>query len=304
MTKLLLSIIIFSFVFWSCESQKKEPSIVELNNQIIDILSQSEGDFAVAFKHLKSEDTLYINANQSFHAASTMKTPVMIELYKQAQSGKISLEDSLIVKDEFKSIVDGSPFSMSMGDDSEDGLYGLMGSKVSIRELMYQMITKSSNLATNMLIELVGAGNVMLTLKEMGANDMQVLRGVEDIKAFDKGMNNTTTAFDLMLIYEALGQGAVVSKEASDEMIEVLLNQQFNEIIPANLPDEVKVAHKTGSITGVQHDSGLIITPNGDRYVLVLLSKNLEDTQEGINLMSQVSKVIYDHVQLNHPSTH
>ena len=276
---------------------------MELNNQIIDILSQSEGDFAVAFKHLNSGDTLFINANHSFHAASTMKTPVMIELFKQAQSGKISLEDSLVVKDEFTSIVDGSPFTMSMGDDSEDGLYALMGGKVSIRELMYQMITKSSNLATNMLIELVGAGNVMLTLKEMGANDMQVLRGVEDIKAFDKGMNNTTTAFDLMLIYEALGQGAVVSKEASDEMIEVLLNQQFNEIIPANLPDGVKVAHKTGSITGVQHDSGLIITPNGDKYVLVLLSKNLDDTEEGINLMAQVSKEIYNYVQLNQSST-
>jgi beta-lactamase class A len=302
MTKLLFSTIIFSFVFWSCDSQKKEPAIVELNNQIIDILSQSEGDFAVAFKHLTSGDTLFINANQSFHAASTMKTPVMIELYKQAQSGKISLEDSLIVKDEFQSIADGSSFTMRMDDDSEDGLYAHMGSKVTIRELMYQMITKSSNLATNMLIELAGAGNVMLTLKEMGANDMQVLRGVEDIKAFDKGMNNTTTAFDLMLIYEALGQGAVVSKEASDEMVVVLLSQQFNEIIPANLPDEVKVAHKTGSITGVQHDSGLIITPNGDKYVLVLLSKNLEDTEEGINLMAQVSKEIYDYVQLNQSS--
>lgn len=302
MTRLLLSIIIFSFVFWSCDSREKEPDIVELNNQIIDILSQSEGDFAVAFKHLKSGDTLYINANQSFHAASTMKTPVMIELYKQAQSGKISLDDSLIVKDEFTSIVDGSPFTMSMGDDSEDGLYALMGRKVSIRELMYQMITKSSNLATNMLIELVGAGNVMHTLKEMGANDIQVLRGVEDIKAFDQGMNNTTTAFDLMLIFEALGQGTVVSKEASEEMVEILLNQQFNEIIPANLPDEVKVAHKTGSITGVQHDSGLIITPDGDKYVLVLLSKNLEDTQEGIDLMAQVSREVYHYVELNQSS--
>ena len=270
-----------------------------LNQQITELLGESDGDFAVAFKDLTSGDSLYLNAHQSFHAASTMKTPVMIELYKQSAAGIFSLDDYLIVTTEFKSIVDGSIYSMNIGDDSEDGLYSKIGSKVTIRELLYQMITKSSNLATNMLIELVGADQVTATMLALGANDILVLRGVEDIKAFDKGLNNTTTAYDLMLIMEAIATGRAVSQEVSTEMEGILLDQQFNKIIPAKLPENVRVAHKTGSITGVQHDSGIVILPNGNKYVLVLLSKNLTNVDQGVSLMSEVSRLIYNYVQAN-----
>jgi len=163
-------------------------------------------------------------------------------------------------------------------------------------ELVYDMIIVSSNLATNIIIELVDAKKVTQSMRDLGAKDIQVMRGVEDDKAFAQGLNNTVTAYDLMLIFEKMANGETVSKQASDAMIDILLDQKFNTIIPAKLPADVKVAHKTGSITGVHHDSGIVFLPDGRKYVLVILSKNLEDEEAATDGMASVSEIIYRHV--------
>lgn len=270
-------------------------SIETLRQQMMDEISRSKGLFAVAFKDLSSGKTVLINEKISLHAASTMKTPVLIEIFKQAKEKKFSLDDSLEVKNTFSSIVDGSPFSLDSADDSETELYRAIGQKRTIAFLAYQMIILSSNLATNMMIELVKAENVMKTLKSMGVNDMQVLRGVEDTKAFEKGMNNTTTAYDQMLLMEKIATGKVVSKKACKKMVDILLDQKFKSVIPARLPADVKVAHKTGSITGIQHDAGIVYLPNGKKYVLILLSKYEGDVNDAIETMAQISRMVYDY---------
>ena len=256
-------------------------------------LKSVEGEFAVAFKDLQTGKTLFINEKVNFHAASTMKTPVMIEVFKQAKAGKFKLTDSILVKNEFKSIVDGSLYRLDISDDSGDGMYKKIGQKMTIYELTYQMIIVSSNLATNILIDLVDAKNANASMRKLGANDIQVLRGVEDQKAFDKGLSNSVTAYDLMLIFEKIAQNKVINKKSCDEMRKILFDQKFNEIIPANLPKYVKVAHKTGSITGVQHDSGIVYLPDGQKYVLVLLSKKLKNTDAGVKVLAEVSEMIY-----------
>ncbi len=261
-------------------------------------LSGVSGTFAVAFKDLSTQHEVLIREHEVFHAASTMKTPVMIEVYKQVQEGKFSLNDSIEIKNDFTSIADSSHFSLSPEDDSERELYTLTRKKKTIYALMYDMIIVSSNLATNIMIELVGAKQVMKTMTSLGAKDIQVLRGVEDNAAFRKGMNNTTTAYDLMLIYSALARGEAVSREASEAMIDILLDQKFNDIIPARLPDDVSVAHKTGSIKGIHHDAGIVILPNGRRYVLVLLSKEFTDEQAAVRTMAAISEMIYRHVKI------
>ncbi len=271
-------------------------SIETLRRQITDeIRSRSKGLFAVAFKDLSSGKTVLINERVSLHAASTMKTPVLIEIFKQAKEKKFSLDDSIEVKNTFSSIVDGSPFSLDSADDSETELYRAIGQKRIIAFLAYQMIILSSNLATNMMIELVKAENVMNTLRSMGVNDMQVLRGVEDNKAFEKGLNNTTTAYDQMLLMEKIATGKVVSKKACKQMVDILLDQKFKSVIPARLPADVKVAHKTGSITGIQHDAGIVYLPNGKKYVLVLLSKYEGNVNDAIETMAQISRMVYDY---------
>ena len=271
----------------------------KLERRVENKLQQTEGDFAVAFKDLTTGEQLLIKANESFHAASTMKTPVMIEVYRQANADIFSLQDSLVIKNQFRSIVDGSIFSLDPNADSERELYKEEGKKQTIYALMYKMIILSSNLATNTIIEKVDAKNVTATMRTLGAQQIQVLRGVEDQKAFDKGLNNTTTAYDLMVIFEKIARGLTVNQKASQEMVKILLDQQFNEIIPAKLPKFVKVAHKTGSITGVHHDTGIIFLPDGRKYVLILLSKNVKDELAGTRAMANVSKEIYKYVKAN-----
>ena len=273
---------------------KTKPTLQDVKEEIVNTLNKQTGVFAIAFKDLTTGEEILINEHQLFHAASTMKAPVMVEVYKQAIAGKFSLKDSLLIKNDFKSIVDSSSYSLSANDDSDTLIYKHIGEKRTVYSLVYDMIIISSNLATNLIVELVDAKNVTQTMRDMGANDIQVLRGVEDTKAFNAGLNNQVTAYDLMLVYENIANEEIVNAEASLAMINILLDQRFNEIIPAQLPKEVKVAHKTGSITGVRHDSGIVFLPDGRKYVLVLLSKELNDADAGIQAMADVSFLLYD----------
>ena len=295
MQKQIFLLICSLFVVAAGNSQK--PSLKKLKRNIEASFSQQDGVFAIAFKDLQTGKTLYINEHEIFHAASTMKTPVLMEAYKQAAEGKLALNDSVTIINEFKSIADTSHFSLNAADDSEFELYKHIGSKATFYSLLYQMIISSSNLATNIAIEKLGAENVTATLRRLGANDIQVLRGVEDSKAYEKGMNNVVSAYDLALIFEKMATDKIVSPAASQAMIKILSDQKFNDIIPAKLPADIKVAHKTGFITGVHHDSGIVFLPDGRKYVLVLLSKNLTDDKAGIAAMANVSEMIYVYEQ-------
>ena len=148
----------------------------QLESEIEAVFENGKGKFALAFKNIDSGEELLINAHENFHAASTMKTPVMIEVYKQAAEGKFAMSDSVLIKNEFKSIVDGSPYSLSVGDDSEADLYKNLGKKRTLADLTYDMIIVSSNLATNLVIEYVDAKNITQTMRDLGAPDINVLR--------------------------------------------------------------------------------------------------------------------------------
>ena len=227
--------------------------------QIEKIIAASGAEVAVAYKPLHDGAAgMLIDADKVFHAASTMKVPVMIELFRQAEAGQLSLDDPITVTNNFKSIVDGSPYEMSATEDSDGEVYKAIGKTMTLRQLVTASIIVSSNLATNILIEKVGAENVRKTVSALGADGMLVLRGVEDQKAFDKGLNNATTARALMVLLEKIAKGDAVSRAASRGMSDILRMQQFNDAIPAGLPPDVPVGHKTGSITRINHDAAIV----------------------------------------------
>jgi len=161
------------------------------------------------------------------------------------------MNQGLLMVNQFASLVDGSRYALDPGSDSDSTLYHRIGDRVSVDTLLRLMITRSSNFATNTLITLVGAEEVTRTMRALGAQRFQVLRGVEDGKAFEKGLNNTTTARDLAIILRAIQEGKAASPPATREMLAILLAQEFNEKIPAGLPPGTRVAHKTGEITAV-----------------------------------------------------
>jgi len=262
-----------------------------LESRIRELIAASGAEAAVAFKTIDGREQLLIDADTPFHAASTMKVPVMIELFRQARAGSLSLDDPLPIRNEFHSIVDGSPFALSVGDDSDKEVYAAVGKTLTLRQLCEAMITVSSNFAANLLIERLGVENVRRTVKALGADGMQVLRGVEDQKAYDKGLNNTTTARGLLVLFDRLAHGTAVDSQADAGMIDVLKRQTFNSRIPAGLPPGTVVAHKTGDITRICHDAGIVYAPTP--YILVVLVRGLEDQKKSEALIAQISKTIY-----------
>ncbi|MCA6467272.1 MAG: serine hydrolase [Chitinophagaceae bacterium] len=276
------------------QAQDIPPGKQQLVAQIRDWLNRQPGTYALAVKHLPDGDTILINEKEMFHAASTMKTPVMIEIFRQAAESKIGLDDTLLVQNEFASIVDGSSYQLSPADDSDDEVYRKMGTHQTIRYLMFRMITRSSNLATNLLMKLADGKQVTTTMRALGAPTIQVMRGVEDSKAYRQGLNNVTSAYDQMKIYEQIALGQAVNGDASKKMIEILVQQFYREIIPVQLPSGTPVAHKTGWITGVFHDAGIILLPNGGKLVLVLLSKKAIDESATKQMLATIARLVYD----------
>ncbi len=249
---------------------------------------------AVAFRDLATGQECLIRADDPIHPASTMKVPVLMEVYRQVSAGKLRLDDPIKVRNSFTSIVDGSPFELDPKDDSELTLYRRIGDDLPIRELARLMITESSNLATNLLVERVTPESTTAFMKELGAGGLKVLRGVEDSKAYARGLNNVGTARGLMTVLTRMAEGSAVSESASNEMLAILRSQKFNEGLPAGLPAGVPVAHKTGSFKGTYHDAGVIEPPGRKPFVLVVLTRGIDDEPAAHKLVADIARLAYE----------
>lgn len=259
------------------------------------VAATDSAQVAVAFLDLGSGASYYRNADMVFHAASTMKVPVLVEAFYAAREGRISLEQELLLVNQFASIVDGSPYGLDPAEDSDTALFSLIGRRVPIRELARRMITRSSNLATNSMVAVLGAEQINATARKLGVTRSLVLRGVEDQKAFDRGMNNTMTARDLATLFAALERRQVAGEADTRDMLDILLGQEFNEKIPAGLPPGTRVAHKTGEITAVSHDGGIVYPPGRAPYVIVVLTRGVRNGRESAELIADVSRIVYAH---------
>ncbi len=271
---------------------RPKPDTTGLEARLRQTIASSGAEVAVAYRTFDGGTELLIDPDKSFHAASTMKVPVMIELFRQARAGTLSLDEPLAVRNEFHSIVDGSRYTLDVGDDSDRDVYAAAGRTLTLRQLCEAMITVSSNFAANLLIEKLGVENIRRTVTALGAGGVQVLRGVEDGKAFEKGLNNTTTARGLLELLDRIAHGGAVDSESDRAMIEILKRQRFNDAIPAGLPPGTPVAHKTGNITRIHHDAALVYGPNP--YVLVLLVRGIDDKKQSAALMAELSRAVYE----------
>jgi beta-lactamase class A len=258
-------------------------------------VADSHADVGVAFRTLDGKAEWFYHPDDSFHAASTMKVPVMIELFHQVKEGKVRLDEPITIHNEFRSIVDGSPYKLDPADDSEVDLYKGEGQTRTLVQLCELMITVSSNLATNLIIEKLGVENIRATVHALSADGMNVLRGVEDNKAYEKGMNNTTTARGLEVLMTAIAEEKAVDAESSRQMIAILEKQHFNDGIPAGLPPGTRVAHKTGEITKIHHDAAIVYAPRP--FVLVILVRGLAERKDSAALMADLAKLLYSATQ-------
>lgn len=289
-------LLVLAFLIPAGSFAQTPPTAASVAAQVRALIAASGAEVAVVWRPLDvtaadRDSQILINETTRFHAASTMKVPIMIELFRQVQAGRLRLDDTMPVTNTFTSIVDGSPYTLSATEDSDGEIYKAIGQPLSYRRLCEAMITVSSNLAANLLIERLGAKTIQQTIEAMGAAGMQVLRGVEDQKAFDRGMNNTTDATGLATLMWTIARGEAVSREASAGMVEILKRQRFTEGIPAGVPSGVVTANKTGSITRIRHDAAIVYAPRP--YVLVVLVRGLDDGAKADALIAAISRAVY-----------
>jgi beta-lactamase class A len=280
---------------WASPAAGQDARLAAAVPAIQESIRKSGADVGVAFRMLDGKTEWFYHADDAFHAASTMKVPVLIELFHQVREGKLGLDDPLLIKNEFHSLADGSVYTLDAADDSEAELYKAVGQTRTLRQLSELMITVSSNFATNLLIEKLGVENIRATVHALHADGMNVLRGVEDGKAFAKGMNNTTTARGLQQLMEAIAHGDADDQDSSKQMIEILERQTFNECIPAGLPAGMRVAHKTGEITKIHNDAAIVFAPRP--FVLVILVRGIADQKESAALMADITRQLYQATQ-------
>ncbi len=268
--------------------------VATVRAQLIARIAQVPGaQVGISVQDLASNRRLRIDGDTVMHAASTMKVPVLFALFREFESGRLKSTQVLLLQNRFKSIVDQSAYTLNPNDDSDSTVYGMVGKEVPLRELATRMITHSSNLATNALIELLDQQRITALTRTFGATQMMVRRGVEDNLAFRAGLNNTTTANDLVALFVALHRGRVANAASTRDMLAILEAQAFNDEIPAGLPPGTRMAHKTGSITGVLHDAGLVYPATRAPYAIAMLTRNIPDEKVARALMADCSRIIW-----------
>ncbi len=265
----------------------------DLEDRLRALIAASGAEVSVAYRTIDGRTSVLIDADRTMHAASTMKVAVMIELFRQVRAGRLRLDDPLPIVNRFHSIVDGSAYELADGDPADAAVFAALGRTLPLAALCEAMITVSSNFATNLLIEKLGVRRIRATVASLGAGGMKVLRGVEDQKAFDRGLVNTTTARALMVLLERLARGRAVDPRSDGEMVAILARQRLSpDAIPAGVPAGTVVAHKTGNITGIHHDAAIVFAPVP--YVLVVLVRGIGDVKTSAALIAGVSKAVYE----------
>ncbi|MHB0971065.1 MAG: serine hydrolase [Thermoanaerobaculia bacterium] len=229
-------------------------------------------DLAISFYDYESTLQWSYNADAWFHAASTMKLAVLLAVFRQIERGELALTADVHVRNRFISIVNGQPFMLDLDRDADPDVYGNLGRSMTVHELARQMITRSSNLATNLLIDIVGVSTIQQTIDELDISGVRVIRGVEDQAAFDAGLNNEVTANGLVALLRTIEDRRAWREESASAMLQILHEQEFKSGIPAGLPGEARVAHKTGNISTVHHDAGLVYFEDRRPYALAVLT--------------------------------
>jgi len=230
-------------------------------------------DLGISFYDYESTIQWSYNADAFFHAASTMKLAVLLGVYRQVAIGELTTDAPVHVRNRFTSIVNQEPFMLDLRRDADPAVYGNLGKTMTVHELAYQMITTSSNLATNLLCEVIGIATIQRALDELEIAGIRVLRGVEDQSAFEAGLNNEVTANGLLRLLRIIAEEKAYSKSVTEQMLKIMLDQQYKSGIPAGLPKAARVAHKTGNISSVHHDAGIVYIDGRKPYVLVVLTK-------------------------------
>ena len=257
-------------------SEKQQVLWMKLEKSILDVDRNLDGVMGVALVDLTDGHRYLLHANDVFPQASSIKICVLVELYRQAQQGKLKLTDL---------------YTVNAGDLVQDS--DIMGgltpdvTRITLRDLATMMVAVSDNSAANVLIDRVGMDNVNAFLNSQGLAQTRLRRKMMDVKAAAEGRENVSTPNEMMKLLESLYRGEVLNKEMTDDFFKVLSTHK-DSWIPRLLPDGLKIADKPGALEGVRNDSGVVFVDKRP-YVICVMTTYLRNEPEGEEAISNVS---------------
>ena len=266
-----------------------------LPERILKIAADAEfGAVAVALHDYESGWEFALEDDRVFHAASTIKVAILLAIYKLAEEGRLHLDDTLHVRNRFRSLAGGEVFRVVANRDGDGVVHRRIGRSMRVRELARAMITRSSNLATNLLLDHVGIEAVRGILADAKIDGIEIARGVEDTRAFEKGISNRVTARGLVRLFRLLCVEGFFREETRTQILDILHAQEFNSMIPEGLPKDARVAHKTGEISTVCHDAGIVILPGRKPYVVAILTEMSANVEMRSAPVAEISRAIFE----------
>ncbi|HZQ68544.1 MAG TPA: serine hydrolase [Terriglobales bacterium] len=282
--RLILCIVFFASL---ASAQQQSPSIKQkvlwdkLNETVKEVDRSLDGVMGVAVVDLGDENSrILLRADEVFPTASSIKIAVLVELYRQAQSGKLKLEDIYTVQS-----TDLVPDSEIM-ESLSPGI-----TKVTLRDLASMMVVASDNSATNVLIDRIGMENVNATLRSMGFTHTKLQRKMMDLKAASEGRENLASPRELLQLLQDVYQGKVLNKEMTAEFFQMLSKHKIS-FLPRGLPEDLKIANKPGELEGVRNDCGIVFVPNRP-YGICVMTSYLRREHDGEDAISRISVATY-----------
>ena len=251
---------------------------------------------AVAMHDLETGLEFKYRPDRWFHAASTIKLAVLLGAFAAIHSGKLLPQSRLHVRNRFRSAYDGSSFRVLSERDADSQVQAAVGKTMRVSELATHMIIRSSNLATNLLLDLLGLEFLQKVLEDYQLAGIDLLRGVEDELAFEHGINNRVTADGLVQLLRLIAEERAFTPELSRSMLAILHDQEFRSGIPAGLPATARVAHKTGEISTIAHDAGIVYLPKRKPYVVAILTEWDPETTGRSPTIAAASYMVYEHL--------
>ncbi len=252
-----------------------------MQEQLLSLAQNLEGTAAFHVKRLSTGETYSLNADVTFPAASLIKLPILWEYFRQVSEGQLNPHETFAVPT--TEIVGGC----GIITDLEPGL------RLRYSDLARLMIVLSDNTATNLLIDVLGLAKIRATIHQLGMVNTALQRKLMDYEARDRGLDNFTSARDVGLLLEKIAQGDGLPPAACQEMLDILHRQHLRNKLPALLPEEAWLAHKTGDQATNEHDAGLL-RRGLETAVVVAMTKDLAANADGIAFCQQVGLTVYE----------
>jgi beta-lactamase class A len=220
---------------------------------------------------------------------------VLLGVFDAIAQGRLEPHSRIHVRNRFISAVDGTAYRVEASRDANAEVHAARGRMMMVQELAEHMIVTSSNLATNLLLDVVGVEPVQDMLRRLHLKGIELRRGVEDEKAWEQGLNNRITAAGLCQALRLIEEREAISESAADSMLDILHRQRFRSGIPAGLPADARVANKTGEMSTAAHDAGIVYLEGRRPYVVVILTEWAAGADGRQKAISRISRAVYEY---------